>query len=101
MNRSFGKKVLAVTARISAGRIMTYGEVARAAGRPRAARAVGNILRENPRPFYKFQRRIQPIPCHRVIRADGKVGGYSGSPNAKARLLKREGIEIRAGRMVR
>lgn len=60
---------------------MTYGEVAAAAGRPGAARAVGNIVRRNFDPA---------IPCHRVIRADGQMGGYNRGTARKLTLLKRE-----------
>lgn len=61
---------------------MTYGEVARRAGKPGAARAVGNILSKNYDP---------KIPCHRVIRADGGMGGYNRGVNKKIDLLKKEG----------
>lgn len=60
---------------------MTYKEVARKAGRPRAYRAVGNILHANCDP---------EIPCHRVIRSDGKIGGYNRGVRNKARLLEGE-----------
>ena len=62
---------------------MTYGEVARRAGYPRAARAVGIAMSRNFDP---------KVPCHRVIRADGLVGNYNrGGPRRKAEILKREG----------
>jgi methylated-DNA-[protein]-cysteine S-methyltransferase len=61
---------------------MTYGQVAAAAGRPGAARAVGNIMANN---------KDKSIPCHRVIRADGKLGAYNGLQGASKReLLRRE-----------
>ena len=69
------------------GEIVTYGELADMAGRPRAARAVGSAMRDNPLPFV--------IPCHRVVAAGGRIGGYGGGRNAvalKRQLLEREGI---------
>jgi methylated-DNA-[protein]-cysteine S-methyltransferase len=69
------------------GETVTYGELADLAGRPRAARAVGSAMRDNPLPFV--------IPCHRVVAAGGKIGGYGGGRNAvalKRELLAREGV---------
>jgi methylated-DNA-[protein]-cysteine S-methyltransferase len=71
------------------GETVSYGELAAMAGRPRAARAAGSAMRNNPIPFV--------IPCHRVIAAGGKIGGYGGGRNAielKRRLLAREGVTI-------
>ncbi|MCI0680285.1 MGMT family protein, partial [bacterium] len=69
MNRiSFSERVRNIVSAIPEGRTMTYKEVARAAGRPRAYRAVGNILNKN------FD---SAIPCHRVVRSDGTAGGYN------------------------
>jgi methylated-DNA-[protein]-cysteine S-methyltransferase len=69
------------------GEVVSYGELAALAGRPRAARAVGSAMRNNPIPFV--------IPCHRVIAAGNKIGGYGGGRNAvelKRELLAREGV---------
>lgn len=77
----FKKKVLAIVSRIPKGKVLTYKEVAKRAGSPRAYRAVGNILNKN---------RDSEIPCHRVIRSDGKVGGYNRGTKVKAQLLKKE-----------
>jgi methylated-DNA-[protein]-cysteine S-methyltransferase len=69
------------------GEIVTYGELADMAGRPRAARAVGSAMRDNPLPFV--------IPCHRVVAAGARIGGYGGGRNAvslKRQLLEREGV---------
>lgn len=70
---------------IPAGEVRTYGELARAIGRPTAARAVGQALKRN--------RWAPAIPCHRVVAGDGRLGGYSapGGVAAKRRLLRREG----------
>lgn len=81
----FKAKVLAVVSRIRSGETLSYGEVAKRAGSPRAARAVGNILNKNFNP---------KIPCHRVIRADGQVGGYNRGGKAKIRRLKQEGAKL-------
>ncbi|OGC80052.1 6-O-methylguanine DNA methyltransferase [Candidatus Adlerbacteria bacterium RIFCSPLOWO2_01_FULL_51_16] len=78
----FGKWVFAVVRKIPRGKTMTYGQVARAAGSPRAYRAVGSILSQNYDP---------KIPCHRVVRADGGMGGYNrGGVSTKAKILARE-----------
>jgi len=87
---SFARRVLAVVARIPVGRVTTYGDVARMAGRPRAARAVGNILREARQPG---------LPYHRVIAAGGQLGGYSNL-SLKRSLLVAEGLTV-SGRRVR
>jgi O-6-methylguanine DNA methyltransferase len=75
--------VRAVVKAIPRGRAMTYREVAAAAGFPRAARAVGQVMKANRDPL---------IPCHRVIRADGTPGGYNRGPAAKIRRLREEGV---------
>jgi len=80
----FQQSVLLECARIPKGQTRTYSQIARAIGKPRAARAVGNALAINP---------LAPlIPCHRVVRSDGGLGGYSAKGGiAKKRLfLKRE-----------
>jgi methylated-DNA-[protein]-cysteine S-methyltransferase len=81
--RGIAKDVLAATARVPFGRTTTYGKVAERIGRPRASRAVGNALGSNPIPIV--------VPCHRVLRAGGDVGGYAGGPSRKRRLLTLEG----------
>jgi O-6-methylguanine DNA methyltransferase len=83
-DRSFERRVLAVVRRVPVGRVTTYGDVARLAGRPRAARAVGNILREASQPG---------LPYHRVIAAGGQLGGYS-SLALKRALLAAEGLTV-------
>ena len=79
----FAWEVLRATRRVGFGRTTTYGELAERVGRPRAARAVGNALGANPIPIV--------IPCHRVLRAGGGVGGYAGGPERKRLLLRLEG----------
>lgn len=78
---SFKEKVLDVVRGIPCGKTMTYGEVALKAGSPSAFRAVGNILNKNHDAL---------IPCHRVIRSDGSLGGYNRGRDKKRELLKKE-----------
>ena len=80
---SFAEKVFAVVRRIPEGKVMTYKEVAAAAGSPKAYRAVGSALGKNTDP--------KDVPCHRVIRSDGKTGGYRWGERRKMDILKREG----------
>ncbi len=82
---SFKDKVLAIVAKIPKGSVMAYGQVARLAGNAKAARAVGNIMNQNYDP---------KIPCHRVVRADGKAGGYNRGRDNKVKKLKAEGVRL-------
>ena len=84
----FQKKVWNELKRIPKGEVRTYKEIAAAIGKPNSARAVANACGKNPKP--------NEIPCHRVIRSDGSLGGYSGKGgvSTKRKLLKREGISL-------
>lgn len=82
MTTDFGARVYEVVKGIPKGVVMTYGEVAKAAGSPRAARAVGTILSQNYDPT---------IPCHRVIRSDGQSGQYNRGAQRKREILIEEG----------
>lgn len=84
MKRNFREKVFEVVKKIPPGEVLSYKEVASRARRPQAFRAVGNILNKNRDP---------QIPCHRVIRSDGKLGGYNKGEKIKRALLKKEGVE--------
>jgi methylated-DNA-[protein]-cysteine S-methyltransferase len=84
----FSSRVVEVVSRIKRGEALTYKEVARRAGNPGAARAVGNILNSYYKDCVKSGRKT--IPCHRVIRSDGKTGGYAGGEKEKIKLLKKE-----------
>lgn len=88
--RDFTSRVLSVVRRIPPGRVATYGDVAAMAGRPRAARAVGNIMKSLGRP---------DIPAHRVIAAGGKLGGYGGNESLKRALLIAEGVVVSNARI--
>lgn len=91
--QTFSEKVYTVVRKIPEGKTLTYGEVARRAGNPRAARAVGNILNKNYNP---------KIPCHRVVRADGTMGGYNrGEAQKRALLTKEKVAAVLGGRLPR
>ena len=83
--KTFKEKVLKIVSGIPKGKVLSYKEVARKAGNPKAYRAVGNILSKN----YN-----QRIPCHRVIRSNGKPGGYNRGVKNKIRALKKEMVAL-------
>lgn len=80
---SFTEKVYRVVSKIPKGKVLTYKQVAGKVGNYRTSRAVGNILNKNYNPT---------IPCHRVIRSDGKVGGYNRGAAVKRKILTKEGV---------
>ena len=84
----FQLKVWAYLRKIPRGSVRTYAQVAKDIGKPLAIRAVANAIGKNPYP--------PKIPCHRVIRSDGSLGGYSGKGGVKTKrfLLKKEGIKL-------
>ena len=84
----FQLKVWSYLNKIPKGKLKTYAQVAKAIGKPKAVRAVANAIGKNPFP--------PKIPCHRVIRSDGKLGGYSakGGIKTKKKLLKNEGFSF-------
>jgi methylated-DNA-[protein]-cysteine S-methyltransferase len=86
----FRARVIRLVRRIPVGRVATYGDVAQAAGRPRAWRAVGSIMRTCGEPG---------VPCHRVIASGGRLGGYGGEETLKAALLRAEGLTVVGGRV--
>ena len=97
LTRGFFQKILRATAQVPFGELATYKQMAEAAGSPRATRAAGNALRSNPIPIV--------VPCHRIVRTGGKMGGYGGTlgpyiagPEIKQRLLELEGALDEAGR---
>ncbi|VVB61677.1 Methylated-DNA--protein-cysteine methyltransferase [uncultured archaeon] len=87
----FSSRVLELIKKIPKGRLSTYGDIAKALGNPKAARAAGNALNKNPHPV--------TVPCHRVVRSDGAVGGYAFGQKEKTRLLESEGIRIICGKV--
>ena len=84
----FHVKVWKYLSKIPRGRVKTYSQVAKAIGKPLAVRAIANAIGKNPFP--------PQIPCHRVIRSDGSLGGYSGKGGIKTKkfLLSKEGIKL-------
>jgi O-6-methylguanine DNA methyltransferase len=92
MKRGFRECIVAVVRDIPRGKVLSYAEVARRAGFPGAARPVGSLMAKNFDP---------KIPCHRVIRSDGRTGEYNrGGETAKGKLLEREGVLFDAHRRV-
>jgi O-6-methylguanine DNA methyltransferase len=85
---AFQKKVWSEIDKIARGEVMTYSQIAKNIGHPKAARAVANACGANPNPI--------ATPCHRVICSNGDIGGYSGSGGVKKKkeLLENEGISI-------
>jgi len=83
---NFSQKVLQITAKIPKGKTLAYKEVARLAGKPRAYRAVGQILSKNYNP---------KIPCHRVVKSNGSIGGYNRGQKAKISLLAQENVKVK------
>jgi O-6-methylguanine DNA methyltransferase len=86
----FTRRVLSTVRCIPAGSVATYGDVAAAAGKPRASRAVGNIMRACT---------ARDVPCHRVVAAAGQLGGYGGNLELKRALLRAEGILVSGNRI--
>jgi O-6-methylguanine DNA methyltransferase len=82
----FQRQVLEAAARVPAGAVASYGDIARAIGRPTATRAVGAALGQNPVPIV--------VPCHRIIGSDGGLHGYGGGLDIKEKLLRLEGAPI-------
>ncbi|MFW5888311.1 MAG: MGMT family protein [Patescibacteria group bacterium] len=86
------KKILQLVAYIPKGRVITYKNLARIAGCPEATRAVGNALNKN--------QNSPQVPCHRVVKSNGEVGGYAYGKKKKEKLLKQEGIVVDEGKIV-
>ena len=86
----FARRVVAAVRRIPPGRVATYGDIAAAAGRPLAHRAVGTLMRTVNDPS---------LPAHRVIAAGGRLGGFGGQPQLKADRLRQEGVVVLNGRI--
>lgn len=74
------------------GKVTSYGELARAVGLKNGQRIIGQIMKKNPYPVI--------IPCHRVVKSDGKVGGYAYGDKIKTNMLKNEGLTIKDGKIL-
>jgi len=86
------KKIYKKLLEVPEGKITTYSELAKAVGFTNGQRAVGKIMNKNPYPVI--------IPCHRVVKADGKVGGYAYGEEIKKSMLEREGVKIKDGKIL-
>lgn len=82
----FDGAVYAIVKEIPRGRVTTYKEVAIAIGKPKSYRGVGNALNRNPQPI--------TVPCHRVVKSDLSIGGFSKGKEEKKKLLKKEGVKF-------
>ena len=92
MATAFQRRVQSIDRRIPPGRVATYGDVGALAGAPRAARAVGTVMRDCRDPA---------VPCHRVIAAGGALGGFGGSLQIKRERLRAEGLDVGVTRIRR
>ena len=86
------KKIYKKLLEVPKGKITTYGDLAKAVGLKNGQRTVGKIMNKNPYPVI--------IPCHRVVKSDGKVGGYAYGEKIKSDMLTKEGIEIKNGKIL-
>ncbi len=86
MESKFAEQIYKLTARIPKGKVATYQGIAAALGQPKASRAVGNALNKNP---YAPQ-----VPCHRIIRSNGEIGGFASGPDKKRLMLQKEGVTV-------
>jgi len=86
------KKIYKKLLEVPKGKITTYGELAKAAGMKNGQRAVGKIMNKNPYPLI--------IPCHRVVKSDGHIGGYAYGEDIKSYMLTQEGIIIKNGKIL-
>ena len=85
-------KVYRKLLQVPKGRITTYGELAKAVGLKNGQRIIGMIMKKNPFPVI--------VPCHRVVKSDGKIGGYAYGKNVKSKMLTNEGIKIKDGEII-
>jgi len=78
--------VYVLLSKIPSGKVSTYGDIARALGYPKAARAIGRMIANNPNPI--------SIPCHRVVKSNGEIGGFAYGEQMKREILEKEGIKF-------
>jgi len=86
------EKVYKKLLEVPKGKITTYRDLARAIGLKNGQRVIGKIMNKNPYPVI--------VPCHRVIKSDGKIGGYAWGEQVKAKMLSNEGIKIKNGKIL-
>ena len=109
-------RIFDIVRKIPCGKVMTYGQVALACGNANLARVVGNTMHKNPVPFLELARKtgfncadqspaavkdFEPVPCHRVVNAAGKMGANFGlgGPAVQAKMLEAEGVKVRGGKV--
>jgi len=85
-------KVYTKLLQVPEGKVTTYGDLAKAVGLKNGQRVIGTIMKNNPFPVI--------IPCHRVVRSDGKIGGYTYGEMVKFKMLTKEGIKIKDGKII-
>ena len=85
-------KVYRKLLRVPKGKVTTYGELAKAVGLKNGQRIIGMIMKKNPFPVI--------VPCHRVVKSDGKIGGYAYGERVKSKMLADEGIKIKDGKII-
>ena len=90
MKKSFNERCYKILKKVPIGKVTTYKALAHALN-SKAYRVVGNAMKKNPR--------APGVPCHRVINSDGSIGGFAGGTKKKIQLLKKEGIEIKKGKI--
>lgn len=88
--KSFNERCYLLLRQVPKGRVTTYAELARGL-KSKAYRAVGNAMNKNPY--------APKVPCHRVVKSDGTLGGYAKGPKAKINILAKEGVKINSGRV--
>jgi len=89
---SLDQQVYKKLTEVPQGKVTTYGELANAVGLKNGQRMIGQIMKKNPYPSI--------IPCHRVVKSDGKVGGYAYGSDVKTNMLRKEGIIIQDGKIL-
>ena len=85
-------KVYKKLLQVPKGKVTTYGELAKAVGLKNGQRTIGTIMRNNPFPAI--------VPCHRVVKSDGRIGGYVYGERVKSRMLANEGINVKDGKII-
>ncbi len=89
---NISKQVYKKLINVPKGKVTTYSELAKAVGLKNGQRAIGQIMKKNPFPVI--------IPCHRVVKSDGKIGGYAYGSKVKTNMLTKEGIKIQDGKIL-
>ena len=89
---TLGTKVYRQLLRVPEGKVTTYGDLAKAVGLENGQRVIGTIMKKNPFPVI--------VPCHRVVKSDGKIGGYVYGERVKSQMLTKEGIKIKDGKII-